>query len=243
MLTAFYDRFKYLMNIEPNESNESKIREEINILLVQLHVFFDKQQFESTTALHEIERACHNRLRLLQNRLICKSEGGCAYVCDLHEICENICFACDLALNSVGKRVIFDAEDGDVLFTCYPHIVTIIVLNMISNACIHTSAENIFVAVRQTDSGAVVKTSSEGTVNFNSLSESLNKTGSGVAAMLNGARLHNATIMWGNTVTSASCAVCFPFGEINADYYTPPDFTELLCDRLSPVYTGLCGII
>ena len=38
------------MNLDPTENNESEIREELNILLVQLHAFYDRQQLESSAA-------------------------------------------------------------------------------------------------------------------------------------------------------------------------------------------------
>ncbi|NLB36230.1 MAG: HAMP domain-containing histidine kinase [Clostridiales bacterium] len=243
MLSAIYDRFCYLMNLDPTENNESEIREELNILLVQLHAFYDRQQLESSAALHEMERACHHRLRLLQNRLMCRCESGQMYVCDINEMAENICCACDLALSPKDRGVIFDSKEGDVLISCNPGIISSILLNMISNACLHTAGSLIKVKLRHTDCGVMLKTSSKGKIDLESLSSSFNTVGSGAAAMLSGARLHKASIMWCNTNENACCALCLPVGEVQGDHYTPQDFVELLCDRLSVVYTGLCGII
>ena len=165
------------------------------------------------------------------------------YVCDINEMAENICCACDLALSPIDRRMIFDSKEGDVLISCNPGIISSILLNMISNACLHTAGSLIKVKLRHTDRGVMLKTSSKGKIDLESLSSSFNTVGSGAAAMLSGARLHKASIMWCNTNENACCALCLPVGEVQGDYYSPQDFVELLCDRLSVVYTGLCGII
>lgn len=243
MLSTIYDRFCYLMNLDPTENNETEIREELNVLLVQLHAFYDQQQLDNSAAVHEIERACHHRLRLLQNRLLCHNGDGQMHVCDIKELVENICCACDLALSGKDKGVIFDSKEGDILISCIPNVISTVLLNMISNACLHTSGRVIKVTLRMTDCGVMLKTSSSGKIDFNRLSSSINNFGSGAAAMLSGARLHKASIIWCNTDESACTAVCLPIGELDCEYYTPPDFVELLCDRVSCIYTGLCGMI
>lgn len=251
MISIFCDKFSAISAIDLTPSNEAVLRNELNLLLLQVHNFAAQGlNAEQSAILQHIVQGCHKRLRALQNIIICESTPPRFCLCELREMVDNLCCAGDLVLSGCKRRLIFMAPEGELYSLCSPTQIISLLLNLISNACLHTPAKVIYLRLSKTSSdGAVIEVSSKGYIRLAQLDESGKRQGSGLSAMNSTATSHSGSLLFCNKSNEAHAAFYLPCYEDYYpdeyslyEHYNSPDFIELLCDRLSPIYTGLCGV-
>jgi hypothetical protein len=135
-------------------------------------------------------------------------------------------------------------------------------LEMICNAVRHTAGEEI--AVTLTPSGqmpmgnkarehgfaapthAVLRVSSEGTLDMERLQTAVRRTGAGVQALLHSVWLHRGSLLWMGRDGMATACLRLPIreGVVKTDPLTDTQsFTQDLLNRMSPYYTALAPVL
>ncbi|MDR1464464.1 MAG: hypothetical protein LBJ11_04085 [Oscillospiraceae bacterium] len=258
------EEFRAVMRLPVTPREEEALRSRLQGLMSGLFALEATQDGETGAAAEtrNMLLACRLRLRKLKNELASvQAEADFARQgCELRGLVEDLCCACDLVLSPLGRSVLFDPPAQEFPAAAAPQELSWLLLNMICNAALHTDGGDIRVALRSPVFGrraraerassvsrprsAVLQVESEGTLDLERLHERARLPGSGSAAMLRSARLHQASLLWANEGGAAVCSLRLPLGgDGRLRRHSPPDFVALLCDKLSPVYTALapCG--
>lgn len=216
------------------------LKESINSLLICAHKY--KSQTSDNhhiDILQEIANGCHKKLRELNNQDICTMDKCDFYYCDIAELIENLVAACDLILSGSGKRIVLNASGEEVLQACSPETIVTMVLNLISNACLNLGSAilELNITIGKNSTFISFKAPCNGNNPF------LGKDNSALAVK-KGAQLHGGTLVFLSNTQYCRAAFSIPFEvePTNYEEYIPLDFIEYICDRLSPIYTGLCDV-
>ncbi len=251
MISTLIQQFETVSAIEPNTANEPLLRNELNILLIRAHGLYSRRNpgKADSEALQRIVQGCHKRLRALQNHILCDNPPASMKLCGLKDLLDNLAGACDLVLSETGRRLIFLEPGEEMYLVCSPSQMTSLALNLVSNACLHTPAKKVYLKLSPSGGGALVEVACSGYLNLANLRAANNRKGCGLMAMNAVAAAHKGSLLFCNNGGNACAAFYLPFAQDSLsiaptqyETYEPPDFVELLCDRLSPVYTGLCDV-
>ena len=119
------------------------------------------------------------------------------------------------------------------------------VLNMLSNACIHSRTTVIEMGLKKSGNNAVITVKNDGEINFETLAGSCKNQDSGAAAMLNFARRQDSRLIWfaGEKCVTVLSMPAVTEKDKKIRCCQTPDFSDLLRDKLSPVYVGLCDAL
>lgn len=195
---------------------------------------------------------------------------SCAFVSFLDDICcacdlllsgcgKRVLFDADLHLqafsydpghsgllpNGYDKCALFHIGTPEALVACAPGPVRTALLNLIANAALHSQSSTILVRLSCTPSHMLVTVRSAGETSLYALQRGTDTAGSGLCAVRRCAELHKGTLFFQSDEYGTAAAFALP-RDLEAPeeaYPLPqPDFVEYICDRMSPVYTGLCGL-
>ena len=245
LLEAIKLRYSLIEALGINEKNEKELREKINALF--LHARLCKDSISSEEELFdllEIMNACRKKLRSMNNYSLSKLK-----VCDYKSFdpeyfLEDIFVAADLMLSSFGKSIEFKAEGRIPEISANPEVLFTAVMNLISNAAIHSRGELISASLSMAGNRACLKVENEGILNLNMLRQAYNRGGSGVNCIMNAARLHCGSFLLGVSGNRTKAVLSISSMEAQSTgAYKLPDFTDYICDRLSPMYTALCDCV
>lgn len=152
---------------------------------------------------------------------------------------------CDLLPNGCDRRILLNAGAPEVLVACAPGPVRAALLNLIANAACHSPATAILVRLSCTLSHMLVTVRSAGETSLYALQRGTDTAGSGLCAVRRCMELHKGTLLFQSDEGGTAAAFALPRDlALPEDAYPlpQPDFVEYICDRMSPVYTGLCGL-
>lgn len=151
----------------------------------------------------------------------------------------------DLLLSGCDRPVLFDTGVPEALVACAPGPVRAALLNLIANAACHSQSGTILVRLSCTLSHMLVTVRSAGESSLYALQRGTDTAGSGLCAVRRCMELHKGTLLFQSDEGGTVAAFALPRDlALPEDAYPlpQPDFVEYICDRLSPVYTGLCGL-
>ncbi len=238
MITTIKNDLKGLLRLPVTVENEHILRDGLQNILLKLYLEKNLSVAEKCIAATD----CHKKLRELQNANLCRRHESYMMLCELRELLDDLCCACDMLLDMHGRGAVFLPPRTEIFAVCSPAELVETVLNMISNACLHSDTETVCVELCDSSDAAIIKVTNDGNTNLGALHKSSSVFGSGTAAMLGFARRHNASLLWSGG-TESCAALLLPLNkEKKADQYISPDLSDLLCNRLSVIYTGLCDI-
>lgn len=262
MLSFLQNRFDRLAAIPVRAENEPQLREEIHLLLTLAHLCAGGADQMQKQSLAQLTQGCHKILRKLENLLLCRARTLAFEPCAIVSFLDDICCACDLLLSGCGKRVLFHAdipgrfsgrdrqplsESGapEVMLGCAPGPVRCALLNLIANAARHSQADTILVRFSRTFNHVLITVRSDGEAPLQALQRGTDAAGAGLCAVRRCVELHRGTLLFQSDEGCTAAAFALPHGlETRPEAYPlpQPDFVEYICDRLSPVYTGLSGL-
>ncbi len=220
-----------------NIKNEKLLREKLQI---EINSAFCTQQHLFSQQLNTRQKitAYRQELRSLENRNtlcdVCLFEAT-----PLTDFFMNICYACDLALAGTGKRVIFSGS-ADSAFICR-EAVTRQTLNLISNAAIHSSSPVINASLKSAEQTAFFSVYNSGNADLPTVEKAFRKTGSGLWYTAKVSQLHGTTALFCCSEKFVKTSIGFKTSAVKT-HKPVEDFTSLLCNRLSPVYTQLSTV-
>ena len=231
------DTLRHVFLSSTDGKSEVALREKLQI---EINSAFCTQQHLFSQELDTRQRItnCRQELRSLENRNslsdICLFEAT-----PLTEFFMNICYACDLALAGTGKRVLFSGT-ADSAFICREAVIRQI-LNLISNAAIHSASPVINAQLKSFKQTAFFSVCSSGNADLQKVEKSFKKTGSGLWYTAKASRLHGTTALFCYSDKNIKTSIGLKTSSIKI-HKPVEDFTSLLCDRLSPVYTQLSTV-
>ena len=165
------------------------------------------------------------------------------YRCNLTDLFGNLTFCCDLLCGSRGKRVFFNSDVSDYFTACNPSAMSWAFLNLLENAVAYSSGSYVSVSQSVLNERCLIIIESEGTFDCNDYFEAVKRNGGGIScaekiiSALGGS-------MFMSSFYDMSC-VCFTIPKADTTglcSYCAAPVEELLCDRLSVVYTALCRL-
>ncbi len=245
MLSFLQEIYGRLEAIPIRPENERRLRDGIQQLLTLSHLCAGGADRNQRKALSHLTQGCHQILRRLENLLLCHARGFLFEPCDLAIFLDDICCACDLLLSGCNKRLLFDATAPWALAACAPGPVRCAVLNLIANAARYSQAGTILVRLACTASHALITVRSAGEASLTALQRGTDTAGSGLCAVRRCVELHHGTLLFQSDGGGTLAALALPRDLEAQPDLSPlpqPDFVEYVCDRLSPVYTGLSGL-
>lgn len=245
MLSFLQKSYDRLEAIPVCPENEPQLREGIHLLLTLSHLCAGSADQTQKQFLAHLTQGCHKILRKLENLLLCRTHELSFEPCAIVSFLDDICCACDLLLSGCGKRILFDTHAPDTLLGCAPGPVRCALLNLIANAARYSQADTILVRLSCTLSHALVTVRSAGESPLNVLQRGTDTDGAGLCAVRRCVELHKGTLLFQSNEGCTAAAFALPRDlETLPDAYPlpQPDFVEYICDRLSPVYTGLSGL-
>ncbi len=238
-------RFSLIDAYGINDTNEKELREKINALFLHARLCKDSiSSEEELFTLLQIMNACRKKLRSMNNYSLSKLKV-CDYKSfDLEYFLEDIFVAADLMLSSYGKRIEFESTSEKSEFALCPEVVFAAVLNLISNAAIYSKGEMIAARMNSNNGRAFIEIESEGGLSYERLRAAYKRDGSGVNCVDNAAKLHCGAFLIADCdgITRASLMLSSMEAQ-STGVYKIPDFTDYICDRLSPMYTALCECV
>lgn len=258
MLSFLQQTFERLETIPVCPENEPKLREEIHLLLTLAHLCAGSCNQSQKQTLAHLTQGCHKILRRLENLLLCHAHRLVFEPCAIVPFLDDICCACDLLLSGCGKRVLFRADIPgwdrppfcesalpEVLLGCAPGPVRCALLNLIANAASYSQADTVLVRFSRTFSHVLVTVRSDGEAPLSALQQGTDAAGAGLSAVRRCVELHQGTLLFQSDGGCTAAAFALPHGletRFGEEPMPQPDFVEYICDRLSPVYTGLSGL-
>ncbi|MDR2526195.1 MAG: hypothetical protein LBC83_08480 [Oscillospiraceae bacterium] len=262
---ALESAFREAMRLTPELGNEAPLREQLHLLM---GVLTARKDLKCDARLQSMLLACRLRLRrLLHGCAAAADAADCGfYACDLQELCEDICTAADLLLSALGRSVIFLPGSTQTEAVCAPRELRWLLLEGICNAFCHTHGQEIRVILDAppAKNAVLLRIESEGWLDLPLLHTAAAREGAGTNAMLQIARLHGGSLLWHRAGENVRCALRLPVSQSGANAQSgeptqphlrlltvqappqmqeQPDFVQLLCDKLSPVYTALAPCI
>ncbi len=245
MLSFLQDIYGRLKAIPIRPENERRLRDGIQQLLTLSHLCAGGANIDQRKALSHLTQGCHQILRQLENLLLCHARSFPFEPCDLATFLDDICCACDLLLSGHNKRLLFDANTPWALIACAPGPVRCAVLNLIANAARYSQAGTILVRLACTPSHVLIMVRNTGEAPLAALQQGTDTPGAGLCAVRRCVELHHGTLLFQSDEGGTLAALALP-RDLEAQQGTSPlpqpDFVEYICDRLSPVYTGLSGL-
>lgn len=236
-----YNDLKYIRETKISNETERELRDRLQRLLMFVH----RAEHFGTIAPAElvgVTDECYRKLRRLRNFSSSEKTAAAPELCNLRELVDSICCACDLSLSILGKRVFLIEGGGQILARCNAQDVTEIIVNLISNSCLYSESNDIFVSAGAAGQRVVIEVFSSGKMNIPAVRKSIQQKGSGLNACAALAHSNGGTVFFCSKNSFAmsvlaldSCRSGRPVSSV--------DFVELLCDRLSPVYVGLSSVI
>lgn len=227
-----------------HHKKQGVLREELHLLLTLLHAQAQlPQSAQDTRDLQRMTLVCHKKLRELQNLVCCHESGLPLITLDAADFLFQLCCACDLALGSSGKRVSFGCKQDSLPLLWNAKALFAAVMNLLSNAFLHGNGDEVQVLLTQDERRATLQVVSEGECPPEKAQNSRNKIGSGLCAAHCAVKSCAGQLLLVNQRGFCHAVLGFPLPEINEKPFANSDFTDLLCDSLSPVYIGLSGII
>lgn len=245
MLSFLQDIYGRLESIPVIPENEPRLREEIHLLLTLSHLCAGSADEAQKQALARLAQGCHQILRKLENLLLCRARAFRFEPCAFVSFLDDICCACDLLLSGCGKRLLFDTSTPETIIGCAPGPVRCALLNLIANAARHAQEDTILVRLSCTLSHVLVTVRSAGEALLAALQHGTDTSGAGLCAVRRCVELHKGTLLFQSDEGGTAAAFALPRDlETLPDAFPlpQPDFVEYICDRLSPVYTGLSGL-
>ncbi|MCL2105712.1 MAG: hypothetical protein FWH26_01405 [Oscillospiraceae bacterium] len=238
--------FRELMALPAGPETEARLREELHGLMSAI---LGRADFKGNPKLRHMLLACRLRLRLLLHRLAAAQPEArfAPQACELRELSEDLSTAADLLLSPLGRVVLFTSSHSVAEAACAPRDFSWLLLEMLCNAACHTQGEEIRVTLDKRGAGAretpclLLSVASEGQIELPRLHAAAARPGSGVSAMLRTAWLHRGSLLWYGDEACVRCVLRLPLLESYGSLlpvWDPPDFVQLLCDQLSPVYTA-----
>ncbi|MDR2646845.1 MAG: hypothetical protein LBB67_01790 [Oscillospiraceae bacterium] len=237
--------FRQTMDLPAQVSNEADVREQLQRMMSAL---LAHRQIKTSAQLQNMLLACRLRLRTLQNKIAAVKPDSQHAPRDIAvaPLLEDVAAAADLLLAPFGRNIVFLSSENQAYVRCDPRALIWLELEMLCNAVRHTPGEEITVHLTAAQASVTLQAESGGFIDLQSLHDSLKRDDSGSAAMLRTAQLHSGSLLWSTSGTRAVCALRLP----RSKAYNPrqsradvPDFVDLLCDQLSPVYTALAPCI
>jgi len=200
--------------------------------------------------LEQLTLGCHKKLRALQNLIACKQTRLPEEAFDAAELLEELCRACDFALSGSGRHVWFYSEAESLPVRGFPRSISNAVLNLIANACQHGTGSEVLLRLRENAAygggamggGALLEVINAGALDCAALARGAARRGSGLRAVRTAALANGGRLLFHSRAGFVHAVLHLPPTEKSAQLSPCPDFVELLCDRLSPVYIGLAGI-
>lgn len=274
--------FQQVMRLPPEPGNEAPLREQLHLLMGALTA---RQDLKRDAKLQSMLLACRLRLRRLLHGCASAAEESdfLPAACELRDLAEDICTAADLLLSSLGRSVLFEADEAGCSAACAPRELSWLLLEAICNAFCHTKGREIAVDLERRSGFALLRAASEGELDLPRLHAAASQPGTGTNAMLRIAWLHGGSLLWHEADGKAVCTLRIPLrplrgtvacGAVEDRLSKPsaiqsrsnlrlleggagrgqtsplppaareqPDFVQLLCDKLSPVYTALAPCI
>ncbi|MCR4614566.1 MAG: hypothetical protein K5756_00240 [Clostridiales bacterium] len=238
MNTSTENYIENLLKLSLTAENEPEIRNGLQDIIT-------RTGHESGGLQSKTLRDCYRKLRRLQNFCISSRKEKSEGICDLNELLDELGSAGDILLDLKNRGVAFLPCETELFVNCHPSELTAVVLNMLSNACVHSRTPVIDMSLKKMGDNAVITVKNDGKINFEMLAKSLKDQGSGAAAMLNFANRHGSRLMWcaGYDCTTVLSMPAVTEKDKKIRCCQTPDFSDLLRDKLSPVYVGLCDAL
>lgn len=236
----FFERADMLKKEAEKGENEAKIRDELQLMFNNL---FSSEKLDSNPkAKTEATTKIMSSLKTLNNFQSLKCDMQTVYKCNISKICDSITFSADLLLSEWQKRVRFFCDE-EIFVKCSEKWLVWSILSLISNAVIYSTKKDITVKVSQNDVFAFVSVSNFGKCNLEEIAKNIVVKGKSLNSVDHFIKSAGGKMLFCCDGEQTKVVLKLPkyLGE-DIMSYKSHDFSELLSDRLSPVYVALSDI-
>lgn len=242
MLATLYSKLGEVKKLEMTTFNEEMIRNDTAGLLSTIHRQARKEKSPlQIEKLRYVSRECLKVLDQLQNRVLVKKKPGDIFPqwLDFSEFFLDLVSAADLCLCSKGNRLEYVGEDG-IRFPFDADVLQIALYNLIAVFARDLPQKEKILVKLSADAKTVRVSFSKprGEVEINEPSLKLDAT-------KHAAFLHKGVLLVRQEKEAVE-AVFTMSRQLPAAAQpptsSPPNYIELMCDRLSPLYIGLAEI-
>ncbi len=243
ILMQFETEYTALRSLPATVREQQALREELQNFFQKLQLLSEQQlSAEDYRALQHLTEHCLHKLRKLQNSIACAQKELPLAPYDLVRLPESLCVASDFALSGSERRVFFRSEVASLPVFCNARSLAACIMNLLCNALAYGKGSEVLCTLRVKDESALLQIIQQGTLPLARCFKSIHKTGSGLCAADTAARANGCRLLLHNGGGEGRTILCLPLAAESLPLRELPDFTELLCDRLSPVSVGLNGI-
>lgn len=230
-----------LENTPITSENETRLRESLQILMTQIYLKKGKCSSNEAKTLNKLENECLTKLKELQNLLICECDKISLLRCRIDMLTLEVCCACDLLLSFKNCRVTLSLPDYPVETACCPAFIRDAVLNLISAAA--TENGRVHVNLKIIRSQILISIKGNSPFLWESVNDSINRKQGGLYTAFRVMKLHGGKILFQLSKNSFKSVLVFPIVDGDYEKYMIPDFSEYVCDKLSPVRIGLISVM
>lgn len=224
-----------------NLENETNIRESLQILINEIYLKKNKCSDNEAKELKKIETKCLKKLRKLQNIIICECDKISLSRCRVDMLILEICCACDLLLSFKNCRVTLSLPDYPVETACCPPHIRDAVLNLISTAACENGRVHVNLRIARSQILISIKGNSPFLWEF--IKNSINRKHSSLYTAFHTMKLHGGKLWFQLSKHSFKSVCILPIVSGDYEKYSIPDFSEYVCDKLSPVRIGLISVM
>lgn len=230
-----------LKNIPITSENELKLREMLHLLMTEIYLKKNKCSPREAKELKNLEIECLTALHELQNFLICECSQISLLRCRVDMLILEICCASDLLLSFKNCRVTLSLPDYPVETACCPTFIRDAVLNLISlaaseNGCVHVN-------LRITRSQILISIKGRKPFLWKSVEDSMCRKQGSLYTAFHTMKLHGGKLWFQISKQSFKSVCVLPIIKGDYEKYSIPDFSEYVCDKLSPVRIGLVSVM
>ena len=247
MITRNYiEELDNICKIEISGKTEHIIRNKISQLTESIH-----RQVENVCRSSELEelktaqRECLLILKKLQNTILLERDSSSLVPqkYNLNSFLYDLCSAADIVLCSRGCRIRADISDVPLYVTFEISSLQTAIYNILASIAQHIKYRSeIRISIEENLSEISIRFSAtvKDTRNMSNIFHSISMTAASHAA-----KIHRGSLFYGTANGKLCCALNIS-KHLNAidesTVIVPPDFADLMCNRLSPMYIGMSNI-
>ena len=223
---------------------EAFLREELQTLFCRLQ--YRRTHCGNAAQRSELDallQICRLKLRALQNALDAAAPPQTTACHDLAALLEDLCCAASILLRR--KQLLLLADDVPLHARFHAQTLLRCLCNLLANALLHGKGDMVFVLLRPAQTQVLVSVVSGGSCPAAQFAAHCARHGSGLCAAEALARANGGRLLTHNSAAGdAHFTLSLPRSfSVDPSAAKVPDFTDLLCDRLSVLAVGLCGVV
>ncbi len=187
-----------------------------------------------------ISHSCRKKLCRLNNILICEKKRDFFFECNLNALVYSLISACRAVTGSGIDKFELSLPENQIYISLSPNTINWCILNVISNYLLYSKNGKIKIKLKPLSDGVIISIDGNCSLALDDIKFFSDIKYSGFSTIKHAVELHKGKLFYLKDKERLTVNIFLPYSMNASKQYFPPDFIDLICDKLSPIYTALC---